>query len=50
MLTDKPIGHRPLGSPRRRLDDNLKWILKKQVSIRGIGLIRLRIGITEEPL
>jgi hypothetical protein len=28
----------------------LKWILKKKVSIRGIGLIRLRIGIIREPL
>ena len=28
----------------------LKWTLKKQVSIRRIGLIQLRIGITGEPL
>ena len=28
----------------------LGWILKKQVSIRGIGLIRLRMGIIGEPL
>jgi hypothetical protein len=28
----------------------LEWILKKYTSIRGIGLIRLRIGIIGEPL
>jgi hypothetical protein len=28
----------------------LEWILKKYVSIRGTGLIRLRIGIIGEPL
>ena len=28
----------------------LEWILKKWVSIRGIELIRLRIGIIGEPL
>ena len=28
----------------------LEWTLKRSVSIRGIGLIRLRIGIIEEPL
>ena len=28
----------------------LEWTFKKLVSIRGIGLIRLRIGIIEEPL
>jgi hypothetical protein len=28
----------------------LEWILKKYVSIRGIGLIRLRIGIIIEPV
>ena len=27
-----------------------EWILNKSVSIRGIGLIRLRIGIIGEPL
>ena len=28
----------------------LKWTLKRQVSMRVIGLIRLRIGIIGEPL
>jgi hypothetical protein len=37
ILTDKPIG-----AEERTI---LKWVLKQQVSIRGIGLIRLRIGI-----
>ena len=39
ILTDKRIGKRPLGRPKRR------W----QVNIR-MGLIRLRIGIIGEPL
>ena len=28
----------------------LEWILKKYESIRGIGFVRLRIGIIGEPL
>ena len=28
----------------------LQWTLKRYVSVRGIGLIRLRIGIIGEPL
>ena len=38
ILTSKPIIKRPLGRPRR-ID------LKKYISIPGIWLIRLRIGI-----
>ena len=41
ILTGKPTGKRPLGRPRRRWED-LEEI--------GIGLIRLRIEITGEPL
>ena len=48
--TGTPTGVRPL----RRLGVDgrtiLEWILKKQISIRGIGMIRLRIGIIGEPL
>ena len=44
ILTGKPTGKRPFG----RII--LEWILKKRVSIRGIGLIRLRIWIIGEPL
>jgi hypothetical protein len=39
ILTGKPAGTRLL-----------EWTLNKQVSIRGIGLIRLRKGIIGEPL
>ena len=46
ILTGKPTGKRPLGRPRRRWEDNIRMDLEKiEVSIRGIGLIRLRIGI-----
>ena len=45
ILTGKPTGKRPLGRPRRRWEDNIRM-----VSMRGIGLIRLRIGIIGEPL
>ena len=51
ILTGKPTGKRPLGRLRRRWEDNIRMILKKLVSIRGIGgLIQLRIGIIGEPL
>ena len=43
-------GRRPLGRPRRRREEKLEWILNKQVSMRGIGLVRLRIGIIGELL
>ena len=46
VLTSKPTGKRPLGRPRTKLE----WTLKRYVLMRGIGLIRLRIGIIEEPL
>jgi hypothetical protein len=45
ISTGKPKGKRPLGRSRHRNEDNIRWILKKYVSIRGIGLIRLRIGM-----
>ena len=48
ILTGTPAGKRPLGRPRCRWDDNIKMDLK--VSIRGIGLIPLRIGINGGPL
>ena len=42
ILTGKPTRKRPLGRPRRRC----QYIIR----MRGIGLIRLRIGIIGEPL
>ena len=50
ILIGKTTGKRPLGRSRRRWEDNIRMYLKKQVSIRGIGLIRLRIEIIGEPL
>ena len=50
ILTGTPTGKRPLGRPRRRWKDDIIMDLKKLVSIRETGLIRLRIGITGEPL
>ena len=51
ILTGKPAGKRLLGRPRRRWEDNIRMDLKERwVSIRGIGLIRLRIGIIGGPL
>ena len=44
ILTGKHTGKRPLGRPRRRCEDNIR------MELRGIGLIRLRIGIIGEPL
>ena len=50
ILTGKLTGKRPLGRPRRSWEDNIRMDFKNIVSIRRIGLIRLRIGIIEEPL
>jgi len=29
VLVGKPEGRRPLGRPKRRWEDNIKWIFKK---------------------
>ena len=50
ILTGKPTGNRRLGSPRRRWEDNIRMGLKEIILKRGIGLIRLRIGIIGETL
>ena len=47
ILTGKPTGKRPLGRPRRRRKDNITMNLKEIVSVRGSGLIRLRIWLLE---
>ena len=47
ILVGKRTGKR---RPRRRWEDTIRMDLKKWVSIRAIGLIRLRIGIIGEPL
>ena len=50
ILTGTPAGERPLGRTRRRWEDNIRMDLKHIVSIRGIGLIRLGLGIIGWPL
>ena len=51
ILTGKPTGKRSLGKPRRRWEDNIRMDFEEiGISMRGIGLIRLRIGIIGEPL
>ena len=50
ILTGTPAGKRPLETPRRRWEDNIRMSLKELVSIRGIGLIRLRVGIIKGSL
>ena len=49
ILIGKPTGNRPLGRPRRRWEDNVRMDLE-EVGNGVMGLIRLRIGIIEEPL
>ena len=49
FLTGKPTGKRPLGRPRRRWEDNIRMDLQ-DIDMRGIGLIRLGIGIIGELL
>ena len=50
ILSGTPAGKYPLGRPSIDGSTILEWILKKLVSIEGIGLILLRIGIIEEHL
>ena len=45
ILTGTPAEKRPSKRPRRRWEKKIECILKEEISIRGIGLIRLRIGI-----
>ena len=49
ILTGRPTGKTPVERP---VDGRtiLKWTLKRYVSMLGIGMIRLRIGIIGEPL
>ena len=49
-FTGTPTRNRYLGRPRRRWEDNITMSLKEKVSIRGTGLIRLRIGIIGDSL
>ena len=48
ILTGKHTGNRLLGSPGLDGWTILECIVRKVVSIRGVGLIRFRIGITGE--
>ena len=50
MLSGKPTEKRPLWRLRHIWKNNVRMILNKWVLIRGIGLIRLRIGIIIELL
>ena len=44
MLVGKPEGKRPLGRPRRRWEDNIRWIFRKLEGVVGTGWSWLRIG------
>jgi hypothetical protein len=44
VLVGKPEGKRPLGRPRRRLEDNIKIIFRKWEGVVGTGWSWLRIG------
>ena len=50
ILTGTPAGKRPYGSIGIDGRTILEWILKKYISIRGIELNRLSIGIIRGPL
>ena len=50
ILTDKPTGKTPLGRPRRRWESNIKMDLKEIGIHTRNWVIRLKIGIIEEPL
>jgi hypothetical protein len=44
VLVGKPEGKRPLGKPRRRWEDNIKWMFKKLEKVVGTGWSWFRIG------
>jgi len=44
VLVGKPEGKRPLGRPRRRWEDNIRWIFRKWDVGVWAGSSRLRIG------
>ena len=50
ILTGKPSGKRPSGRLRPRWENIIRMDLKEKMSIRGIVLIQVRIGIIAEPL
>ena len=44
VLVGKPEGKRPLGKPRRRLEDNIKMDLQEREGVVGTGWSWLRRG------
>ena len=45
VLVGKPEGKRPLGRPRRRWEDNIKWILRKWEGVEtGWSWLRMWTG------
>ena len=50
VLVGKPEGKRPLGSPRRRWEDNIKADLQNWKGFVGTGWSWLRIGRNGEHL
>jgi hypothetical protein len=44
VLVGKPEGKIPLGRPRRRWEDDIRWIFRKWDVGVGTGLNWLRIG------
>jgi len=44
VLMGNPEGKRPLGRPRRRWEDNMKWIFRKWEGVVGTGWSLFRIG------
>ena len=50
ILTGNPTGKIPLGRPSHRWETILERTLKKYVSVRGVGFVRIRIGIIGELL
>ena len=50
ILTGKHTGKRFLGRSRRRWEDSINMDPKQKLSIQGIGLIWIRIGLVGESL
>jgi hypothetical protein len=50
VLTGKLEGNDPLGRPRHRWEDKIKWIFRNWDGWAWTGLIRLKIGTGSSPL
>ena len=47
VVVGKPQGKRRLGRPRRRWEDNIKWILNRSIGWAWTALLSLWVGTSD---